>query len=187
VHLLIENIPWAILFAFIFAVVAAVIFKIAAKPSKRKLIIFIIASFLAALYVCIACSVLFSVTKFGIYGDVEPYSGNYIPFKTIMEFAGSGSFGLFVTQIAGNILVIIPLPFVVWLYSRKRAMKRVCLVSLIITTAIEPMQLLLNILIGGPTNIIDIDDLILNLVGCALGLLLLKVVIQTAGRIKQIK
>lgn len=174
-----EYFPRNVLIAFIFTIVAAAVFMFTRKPSIKKLVTFFAAAFLAALYVCMACNILFSVTRFGIYGDTRPYSGNYVPFRTIMAYAKRGNILLFVTQIIGNILVILPLPLVVWFCSRKRNMKRVCLVSLIITAAIEPLQLLINIYLGGPTNIIDIDDLILNLVGCTLGLLLLRAVKHT--------
>jgi glycopeptide antibiotics resistance protein len=91
-----------------------------------------------------------------------------------MEYINNGHIGVFIMQVAGNILVTLPLPFVVWFCSRGRKMKKVCAVSLIVTAAIEPVQLLINLFLGGPSNIIDVDDLILNLTGCAAGLLLLK-------------
>jgi glycopeptide antibiotics resistance protein len=116
--------------------------------------------------------ILFNITKFGIYGDSEPWHGNYIPFATIWEYISQGNILIFLMQVAGNVLVTSPLPLVVWFYSPKRIMKRVCAASLIITALIEPVQLLINFVHGGPSNIIDVDDLILNLAGCGLGLLL---------------
>jgi glycopeptide antibiotics resistance protein len=146
------------------------------KPAIRRLAAFFVTTFWAAAYVVVAGRILFNVTEYGIYGDSSPYHGNYVPFKTIMEYVRMGHIGILFTQIIGNILVTLPLPFVVWFYSGQRKIKQVCVLSLIATAAIEPAQLLINVFLGGPSNIIDVDDLILNLVGCALGLLLLKAV-----------
>ena len=173
---IIEVLPGALLLALLTASIAAAVFKFTRKPQTKKLIAFFAATFLASAYVFIACNILLSITKFGMYKDVSPFSGNYTPFRTIMEYINRGHIGLFFSQVAGNILVTLPFPFVVWFCSRKRNMKRVCLISLIITAVIEPVQILLNVFIGGPTNIIDIDDLILNILGCVLGLPLLTTV-----------
>lgn len=178
-RILVEILPINALLAFIVAVAAVVVFKFLHKPSDKKLIVFFIKTFFAAVYVFMACRILFNVTKFGIYGNPSPYYGNYIPFKTITEYVKdlkTGHFFIFITQIVGNILITVPLPFVVQFCSRKRKMSRICTVSLILTTAIEPLQLLINIFLRGPSNIIDIDDLILNFIGCALGILFLKIV-----------
>lgn len=172
-RILMEILPINVLLAFIVAVAAVAVFKFLRKPSDKKLIFFFIKTFFAAVYVFMACRILFNITKFGIYGNPSPYYGNYIPFKTITEYVKdlkTGHFFIFITQVAGNILITVPLPFVVRFCLRKRKMSRICTVSLILTAAIEPLQLLINIFLGGPSNIIDIDDLILNLTGCALGL-----------------
>ena len=155
---IIEILPGVILLALAAAFLSAAIFKFFSKPQARKLIGFFVVTFFAAAYIFMACNILFSITRFGIYKDTSPFSGNYVPFKTIIEYIERGSFGMFVTQVAGNVLVTLPLPFVVWFYSRRRSMKRVTIVSLLITAVIEPVQILLNVLIGGPTNIIDVDE-----------------------------
>lgn len=173
-QIVLDVLPINGLLAFIIAIAAMVVFMLTRKPPMKKLLACFAATFLAAVYIFMACSILFSTTRFGIYGDPSPFSGNYVPFKTISAYANRGNFIIFTKQVIGNILITLPFPFVVWFYSRKRKMKRIGWVSLIITATIEPLQILINLFLGGPSNIIDVDDLILNLVGCTLGLLLLK-------------
>jgi hypothetical protein len=77
-----------------------------------------------------------------------------------MEYVRMGHIGVFFTPIVGNILATSPLPFVAWFYSGQRKIKQVCVLSLIATAVIEPAQLLINVFLGGPSNIVDADDLI---------------------------
>ena len=173
---IIEYLPSVLLLALIATVAAAIVKKLIHKPKLTQLLRFSIVTFLSAAYVFMACRILFNVTKFGIYGDIEPWHGNYIPFATIWEYISRGHIAMFLLQVAGNLLVTFPLPLVVWHYIPKQSIKSVCFISLIITALIEPVQLLINMILGGPSNIIDVDDLILNLAGCVLGLLLAVVV-----------
>jgi glycopeptide antibiotics resistance protein len=182
VRYIVDYLPGTALCAFVTAAAASAAFMLARKPPAKKLAFFFAATFFSAVYVFAACRILFNVTRYGIYGNTSPYYGNYVPFKTITDYIRRGHIGIFVIQIVGNIFVTLPLPFVVWAYSRRRNMKRVCLVSLLLTAAIEPVQLLINLFLGGPSNIIDVDDFILNLFGCALGLLLLKAVSRGRNR-----
>ncbi|MCL1879978.1 MAG: VanZ family protein [Actinomycetia bacterium] len=175
-RIVVEFLPAGALLSLVVAVLVTIAYAFINRPKMRKLVVFLIVTFLSAFYVIVACHVLFDITKQGIYAGTSPYYGNYTPLKTIMLFARNIHSTLFLTQIAGNILITMPLPFVLWFYSQRRLMGRVCLVSLMITAAIEPLQLLINIYLGGPANIIDVDDLILNLTGCLLGLLLLAIV-----------
>jgi glycopeptide antibiotics resistance protein len=175
-RLLIEYLPGVLLLSLIAAAVSSIVFKFVRKPGAKRLPAIFAKAFVSAFYVFAACRVLFNTTKYGIYGDRDPWHGNYTPFRTILEYVNRGHFGILLTQVAGNVLVTLPLPFVVWFCQPKRKMRRVCAVSIIITALIEPVQLLINIVLGGPSNIIDIDDLILNLAGCAIGLLIVAAV-----------
>jgi glycopeptide antibiotics resistance protein len=167
----IEYMPGTLLLALIVMAVAAAALWFTKKPDVKRLAAVCSVTFLAAVYILFACRILFNTTKFGIYGNSEPWHGNYIPFNTIWAYIRKGNIWICLMQIAGNVLVTLPLPLVIWFCSPKRSMKRVCAVSLIITALIEPVQLLINLILGGPSNIIDVDDLILNLIGCGLGLL----------------
>jgi glycopeptide antibiotics resistance protein len=185
---IIEYMPGALLLALMAAVIAAAAHRLVRRTGVRRLAAFSVVTFISAAYILMAYRILFSVTKFGIYGNPEPWYGNYIPFATIWEYIDEGNPWLFLMQVAGNVLITLPLPLVLRFYLPRLRMKRVGAVSLIITALIEPVQLLINMVLGGPSNIIDVDDLILNLVGCGLGLWLMAAITRLraarAGRIR---
>lgn len=87
-------------------------------------------------------------------------------------------------QIFGNILITVPILFLIALSFRKLTFKKTFLISLIVTLSIEPIQLIINLVLNLSANIIDIDDLILNLIGCMMGALLAKFILSFDGKEK---
>lgn len=73
----------------------------------------------------------------------------------------------FVLNLAGNIFLFLPLPFLVYSFGVKRP-KKILGVALLLTAGIEATQLAFHI--GVP----DVDDVLLNMAGAVLGVLLLK-------------
>jgi len=173
-RILFHFFPAALLPAVVAASIAAAIYFRKRKPPLIKGLLFLFLVFIAVLYLLTACLILFKFNADIVNGAVSPFHGNYIPFKTISAMLHPWG-GNTTVQLIGNILVTLPLPFVVWLFSKKRSVKAVCIASLVITALIEPIQLLINLILSSSSNIIDIDDLILNLLGCTTGLLLLKI------------
>ncbi|WP_432408136.1 VanZ family protein [Wukongibacter sp. M2B1] len=92
---------------------------------------------------------------------------NLIPFKTITNFImhfKSYNLEVLLYNILGNIIVFIPLGLLISsiLKEKKNAIKTMT-VSLLFILCAETMQLVLRV------GVFDIDDIVLNLVGCYIG------------------
>ena len=95
---------------------------------------------------------------------------NLIPFRTLRLFAGLLGSGIrsyirmAVINLGGNIIMFIPLGFLLpRVFSKCTSLSRVLLVTAVIITVVEIIQLFT--LVGS----CDIDDLILNVFGSGLG------------------
>ena len=111
-------------------------------------------------------------------GPYRSYSGvrryNLYPFKTIIEFIFNYSkynFQVVFINIIANIITFIPLGFFISLLS-KRHFKLInsALFCIFIIVSIEMGQFILNV------GVLDVDDIILNALGCILGIISYKVV-----------
>ena len=71
----------------------------------------------------------------------------------------------------GTFALLVPLPVLVYLHCR--SMKRTCAAALVIALLIEPVQLLINTLTGFPNFVVDVDDVLLQLLGCVAGMLVI--------------
>lgn len=114
----------------------------------------------------------FEVTETGNFAisSSRVHTTNLIPFRmfieTYREAFVNGHFNYFIVNIIGNITIFMPVGFfmpLLW----KISDKKVIIISFCSTFFIECCQLFLN-------RATDIDDIILNTVGAALGLLLYK-------------
>lgn len=116
-----------------------------------------------------------AVTLFPIvYDSVVEYSEsvtwyNFIPFKTISEALKNGITSTAITQIAGNIVLAIPFGIIVSLRFEKMQWRKKLLVALLFTLTIELSQMLIGFAVGNMYRNIDIDDVILNMLGACLG------------------
>lgn len=95
---------------------------------------------------------------------------NLIPFRTLRLYAGLLNSGvrsyirMSVINLAGNIIMFIPLGFLLpRVFSRLTSLPRILLTTTVLITAVEIIQLFT--LVGS----CDIDDLILNVIGSAIG------------------
>ena len=79
-------------------------------------------------------------------------------------------------QVLGNILLLLPVPIFMKLQNTKNTYsnKKLFLVGLALSIAIEVIQFCINILTGVTEKISDIDDLLLNLCGVLVGIILAK-------------
>ncbi|MCY7844012.1 VanZ family protein [Bacillus haynesii] len=97
---------------------------------------------------------------------------NLIPFKTIIETIKFDS-AMFIMQVGGNILLFIPLGFILSiLFPIKKS--TVVLIGFGISLTIELIQFVCGLFIGYNYRSFDVDDLILNTLGTIIGLLLYK-------------
>ncbi|GAB2022980.1 hypothetical protein RyT2_20540 [Pseudolactococcus yaeyamensis] len=92
-----------------------------------------------------------------------------IPFKTIIPYLREGN----VVQILGNIMIWIPLSFVIFWTFPKLAQKTKIILSIFLGLMVEPLQLILNLWTQSTWHIIDVDDFILNMLGTLIGIAIL--------------
>ncbi len=103
---------------------------------------------------------------------------NIIPFRTVAEYLQAESDGLrdAIINLAGNVVMFIPLGFFLsQLWEKLRFFGWHTLCTAVIIMIVEILQLVT--LLGS----LDIDDLILNLIGSALGYLLYKALSPIIG------
>ena len=98
------------------------------------------------------------------FGGTHEGSANWVPFKTILFYL-MGSRGLLIggINILGNIVLLIPLGFLLPLVYRTLTNNKALIIFSAFCLMIEGVQAYLKI------GIFDIDDVILNLLGCMIG------------------
>jgi D-alanyl-D-alanine carboxypeptidase len=148
----------------------------AGRISSQKALFVFFARFFGIWYATTAICLLFKAETIGIaLSDRQPYdygrfAWNAVPFATITEYIGERNW----VQITGNLIVFAPLPALLYANFPRVKRRGRALLSFLITALAEPVQLLMNIIVNMPYNVIDIDDFLLNGLGCLLGLLTLK-------------
>ena len=139
---------------------------------KRPFKTFVTVSFFV--YVLLMISILFFRNRYADGLSISEYMArfsNFVPFKTIKTyvtyfFAGKINRGIVYRNIFGNMLLFMPLT--VFLYSLFPKMKNIVAnlsVVFVCIVTTETVQLLFKI------GSIDIDDIILNMIGALLGFL----------------
>ncbi|WHH61758.1 VanZ family protein [Petroclostridium sp. X23] len=121
-----------------------------------------------------ACLMIWEV----FIGPYRSYSGerryNLCPFKTMRDYFMNShqySFHILFINLAANIITFIPLGFYLSLrVKRLNNIVNIGVIATIITTTIEVMQFILNV------GVFDIDDIILNTLGCIIGLLCWRII-----------
>ncbi|WP_096274425.1 VanZ family protein [Paucisalibacillus globulus] len=142
--------------------------------------------FLFVLYMSMVISVTLFPLPLGQFYTVESIfrNVNVIPFKSIVmdisqigiAYGGDTLFmiGLIARNVLGNILLLLPFGFLApILWGKLRSLRYTLLAGFIISLGIESLQLLESSL-GTVGRITDIDDLICNVIGTALGFYLYK-------------
>lgn len=103
---------------------------------------------------------------------------NLKPLKYKIDFFGShlnlsnSESRAFYFELFGNIILFIPFAFfLVWVF-HINSFRKIMVISLITTTLTELLQLIFSI------GVADIDDIILNMLGTAIGILILKLLFK---------
>ncbi|SJZ72974.1 VanZ family protein [Garciella nitratireducens] len=101
---------------------------------------------------------------------------NYIqivPFRTIIKTIEIGTWKL---QLLGNILLILPIPIFIELFKGKKlSLKETIFLGFKLTISIELIQGLINLLTRYPNKVVDVDDIILNILGVIIAHFILKI------------
>lgn len=106
--------------------------------------------------------------------DINYGTSNIIPFKEIFRY----SFGsrLFIKNILGNIILFMPYGYFVSYYLKSHKALPICLLTIIVSTTIEIVQLKIG-------RTFDIDDIILNTCGGIIGYLLYSSITGIASKL----
>ncbi len=129
---------------------------------------------LFAIYLAVLIYFLFFADMLGRTNAVQAYDHNLILFREIRRYwvyRGRIGFPYVFLNLAGNVLMFMPFGFLLPIMSRKlRGFFRVVLSGLALSLAVECIQLLTH------TGCFDVDDLLLNTIGSALGFLVFALV-----------
>lgn len=97
---------------------------------------------------------------------------NIVPLASLLNAIATGNYPSVISQSIGNLLMLAPLGlYGPLLWPRMRSWKVAVVVGLAISLAVELLQLGISTYLGYTYKIADIDDLILNTAGVALGYL----------------
>lgn len=103
---------------------------------------------------------------------------NFIPFYIFTDIFGNDfmDYGLsvFIRQIIGNILLFIPLGFILPILFINMKMKKVLIIGLVVSIVFEITQGTASYFVGYTYRSMDVDDLIFNFIGTLLGFLIFK-------------
>lgn len=139
-----------------------------------------VAMFLFAAYAALAVSLLFfplHAPPAGTIPALKPQYINVIPFASIAEYFGivhplpfAAQMKFMAVQVGGNLLLLAPLGFFAPLFSaRFRSPRRCLLLALGVSVCIELLQLAEVFFSFAYSRATDIDDVLLNVAGAALG------------------
>lgn len=130
------------------------------------------------LYIAILINVTFfpfPVQKMLIDISIQDHLGskhNIIPFHDLWIGFKNGYVFVAATQLIKNILLFLPLGFLLPVLFSKISFKKIVVIGFIVSFTIEILQFLLGQFIGYNYRSFDIDDLIMNTLGTSCGLLL---------------
>ena len=99
---------------------------------------------------------------------------NYIPFKTISTTIYEGikykAYGVIVYQLIGNVILFVPIGISLYFFSEEnKTINRILTVAFMVSISIEILQGMFNSFLQINYRSIDIDDVILNVLGGGIG------------------
>ena len=152
-----ENYPMIIIFTVVIISIRIVYLIV----HKEKFLFYKEMSMLAFLLYAL---LLFYVVTFQ---DVNYGTNNFVPFKEIFRYEFGSK--IFMHNIVGNILLFVPFGYFVSHIMKTRKPFAMFIISFITSCTIEFTQLKIG-------RTFDVDDIILNLVGCVLGYLIFLII-----------
>jgi glycopeptide antibiotics resistance protein len=132
------------------------------KPVNKKIINIIKLIFTLSYFTILFYLVFFIGRRRGGYS----YSVNFVPIRnTWRELKYINEIGRFnyISNIFGNILLFLPLPFILKFFLKFYKFSTVLLISVLLSISIESLQYIFKV------GVADIDDVILNSVGACIG------------------
>jgi glycopeptide antibiotics resistance protein len=110
---------------------------------------------------------------------------NFVPFRSIIDSIDNRTSWV---QNGGNLLLLLPFGFYLPLLKRKvLSFKTVVLSGGLFSLTIEILQGCMNYLVGYNYRIVDIDDIILNTIGCLVGYTVFRILFLFINNLLNVK
>ncbi|MEU0522011.1 VanZ family protein [Streptosporangium sp. NPDC006007] len=144
-----------------------------ARPSKLRL--------LSGIALAVYALLLLNVTLFplpvqsALLRDLrlsDSPDNNLIPVKGLISMAERESWAVLIRQIIGNILLLLPLGYLVPVIWNVKGVHRLAFIAFGVSLLVEMAQLVISQAIGYTYKIFDVDDIILNTFGGIMGYIL---------------
>lgn len=161
--------------ALFIGAIALLIFLGISLLKKSNKSILITGSLFIIYLTIVAIITLFPISyeeKVEYFGDITWY--NFIPFKTITEMFSNGFNLTAVIQTFGNICLSVPYGIFIMMFTKNKKWWKSLLFALLFTLSIELSQLFIGLSIDNMYRNVDIDDIILNVIGCYIVYLIYK-------------
>ena len=113
------------------------------------------------------------------------YAYNFIPLSSIINIVANNSIQTALVQVGGNFLLLMPLGFYGALIFPQKKIQQLLVVILSFSLTIEIIQFILGMIIAYQYRVVDVDDVILNLLGGIVGIGLGKLFSPLYNRILQ--
>lgn len=104
------------------------------------------------------------------FGEVN----NFKPFKAFVESFSTPINREALTHLVQNILLFVPLGFILLIFFEGIKNRKIIFIGFMVSLTIETLQLIAGFYIGYTYRSFDVDDLILNTLGTAVGMLIFK-------------
>ena len=135
------------------------------------------------LYLCLLAYFMFFSESFGRLDADRDYAYNLVPFKEILRnfrYYHILGFGFFMINVVGNVAAFAPFGFILPIISRRsRKWYNTVSFGFIFSLMLETLQLVMRV------GSFDVDDMILNTLGVALGFILYRIVQRLRVRYRQ--
>lgn len=144
-----------------------IIISLFLKNSPQKIIITcVFIAYITALAIITLFPILID-EKVEYYGNTTWY--NFVPFKTIRGALQYGINTTVLIQLLGNVIMTIPFGVIVLMLTKNHSWVKALVASIIFSSSIELSQLIIGCLINNMYRTVDIDDIILNVIGVYIG------------------
>lgn len=114
------------------------------------------------------------------------FSLNIIPLKSIVQIINENDIANIFYQLGGNFLLLLPLGLYIALMFRNISVKWLALTLTLTSVFIEMTQLLIGVAIDCQYRVVDIDDIILNILGGLVGVVIGRLVYPLYKKICEI-
>lgn len=106
------------------------------------------------------------------------WNNNFIPFYSIIDILSNSNLGIItkLKQILGNIIIFIPIGFLVpFIWKSKKNITNIFLLGIIFSFSIESLQYIISLLLWFSYKVTDIDDILLNTLWAIIGFFLYRI------------